>query len=77
MLQLLATRHVPERNAIIGVIASCWPSHLVGWARFCAWVCPVNIVTDAASALRRKLDIRGGGDMPRQTRYWILALILV
>jgi ferredoxin-type protein NapH len=48
----------------------------VGGRVYCAWVCPVNIVTDAASALRRRLDIRGGGDLPRQTRYWMLALIL-
>ena len=77
MLQLLATRHVPERNAIIGVCIVLAFYLLVGGRVYCAWVCPVNIVTDTASALRRKLDIRGGGDMPRQTRYWILALILV
>jgi ferredoxin-type protein NapH len=77
MLQSLLARHVPERNAIIGVSLVLLFYMLVGGRSFCAWVCPVNIVTDCASALRRKLDIRGGGDMPRQTRYWILALILV
>ena len=76
MLQLLATRHVPERNAIIGVCIVLAFYLLVGGRVYCAWVCPVNIVTDAASALRRRLDIRGGGDLPRQTRYWMLALIL-
>jgi len=77
MLQSLLTRHVPERNAVIGVCIVLAFYLLVGGRVYCAWVCPVNIVTDTASALRRKLDIRGGGDMPRQTRYWILALILV
>ena len=77
LLQSLATGHTPERNAIIGVSLVLLFYFLVGGRSYCAWVCPVNIVTDAASALRRKLDIRGGGDMPRQTRYWILALILV
>ncbi|WP_404300813.1 quinol dehydrogenase ferredoxin subunit NapH [Alicycliphilus denitrificans] len=77
MLQSLLARHVPERNALIGVAIVLAFYLLVGGRVYCAWVCPVNIVTDAASALRRKLDIRGGGDMPRQTRYWILALILV
>ncbi|MBK7052619.1 MAG: quinol dehydrogenase ferredoxin subunit NapH [Rhodoferax sp.] len=77
MLQSLLARHVPERNAIIGVSLVLLFYMLVGGRSFCAWVCPVNIVTDCASAMRRKLDIRGGGDMPRQTRYWILALILV
>lgn len=28
---------------------------LLGGRGFCAWVCPVNIVTDAANYLRRKL----------------------
>jgi ferredoxin-type protein NapH len=77
LLQSLATAHAPERNAIIGVVIVLLFYMLVGGRAYCAWVCPVNIVTDAASALRRKLDIRGGGDLPRQTRYWLLALILV
>ena len=77
MLQSLISGHVPERNAIIGVAVVLLVYLLVGGRSYCAWVCPMNIVTDTASALRRKLDIRGGGDMPRQTRYWILALILI
>ena len=77
MLQSLVTGHVPERNAIIGMCLVLAFYLLVGGRTYCAWVCPMNIVTDAASALRRKLDIRGGGDMPRNTRYWILALILL
>ncbi len=76
MLQSLLTGHAPERNAIIGVAIVLAFYLLVGGRVYCAWVCPVNIVTDAASALRRRLDIRGGGDLPRQTRYWMLALIL-
>ena len=77
LLQSLLTRHVPERNAILGALIITAFYLLVGGRAYCAWVCPVNMVTDAASALRRRLDIRGGGDLPRQTRYWILGLILV
>ena len=77
LLQSLVTGHLPELNAVIGVVIVLLFYGLVGGRAYCAWVCPVNIVTDAASALRRKLDIRGGGDLPRQTRYWLLALILV
>lgn len=76
LLQSLVTGHVPERNAVIGVAIVLLVYLLLGGRSFCAWVCPVNVVTDAASALRRKLDIRGGADMPRQTRYWILGLVL-
>jgi ferredoxin-type protein NapH len=77
LLQSLLTRHVPERNAILGAGLIAVFYLLVGGRVFCAWVCPVNIVTDAASVLRRWFGIRGGGDIPRATRYWILALILL
>lgn len=77
LLQSLLARHVPERNAIIGALLVTLFYLLVGGRAYCAWVCPVNIVTDAASALRRKWDIRGGADLPQATRYWILGLILL
>ncbi len=77
LLQSLLTGHVPERNAIVGALVILALYLTVGGRVFCAWVCPVNVVTDAASALRRRLDIRGGADMPRATRYWLLGLILL
>jgi ferredoxin-type protein NapH len=76
LLQSLLTAHAPERNAVIGAVLVLLFYVLVGGRSYCAWVCPVNIVTDTASALRHKLNIRGGGDMPRSTRFWLLALIL-
>jgi ferredoxin-type protein NapH len=41
-------------------------------------VCPVNIVTDAAAWLRRRLGLKGG-KAPRggSTRYWLLGFVLV
>jgi ferredoxin-type protein NapH len=77
LLQSLLARHVPERNAIIGVLIVLVFYGLVGGRVYCSWVCPVNLVTDAASALRRRWDIRGGGDLPREARFWLLGLILV
>jgi ferredoxin-type protein NapH len=77
LLQVLVTRHTPERNAVIGALIVLAFYAVVGGRVFCSWVCPVNAVTDAASSLRRRLDIRGGADMPRETRLWMLALILV
>lgn len=77
LLQSLLARHVPERNALIGAAIIFVFYLAVGGRVYCAWVCPVNLVTDAASALRRRLDIRGGADLTRATRYWILGLILL
>lgn len=76
LLQVLLTRHTPERNAVIGALIVLAFYAVVGGRVFCAWVCPLNIVTDAASSLRRTLDIRGGAEVPRSARYWLLGLIL-
>jgi len=38
---------------------------LVGGRVFCSWVCPVNLVTDLAFWLRRKLGLKGGLVYPR------------
>jgi len=77
LLQSLLSRHVPERNALMGALIISLFYLAVGGRVYCSWVCPVNLVTDAASALRRRLDIRGGSALPRATRYWILGLILL
>ena len=77
LLQSLLTRHAPERNALIGAAIVLVFYALVGGRAYCGWVCPVNLVTDAAAALRRRWDIRGGADMPRETRFWMLGLILL
>ncbi len=64
-------------DAVIGaaiVLAFYW---LVGGRVYCSWVCPVNMVTDAADWLRRKFDIKGGARFHRHTRLWMLALVLI
>jgi ferredoxin-type protein NapH len=50
---------------------------LVGGRVYCSWVCPVNIVTDAAQWLRRRLGLGLGARLRRETRYGILAATLV
>jgi ferredoxin-type protein NapH len=50
---------------------------LVGGRVYCSWVCPVNIVTDAAFWLRTRLKLVGGTRFSRNLRYWILGLVLV
>jgi ferredoxin-type protein NapH len=49
----------------------------VGGRAFCAWVCPVNIVTDFAHWLRTRLGLRGNTRIHRNTRYWLLAAVLM
>jgi hypothetical protein len=77
LLQSLLTRHLPETRAFVGAAIVLAFYLLLGGRVFCAWVCPVNMVTDAAAWLRGRLGIKGGAHVSRKTRYWILAMTLV
>ncbi len=76
-LQSLLARHQPEPKALLGAAIVLVFYALVGGRVFCAWVCPMNPVSDAAAWLRDRLGIKGGAHVSRQTRYWILALALL
>ncbi|HJV73650.1 MAG TPA: quinol dehydrogenase ferredoxin subunit NapH [Noviherbaspirillum sp.] len=77
LLQSLMTGHVPEKLALIGVAIVVTFYFLVGGRVYCSWVCPVNMVTDSASWLRRRLGIRDSARLSRNTRYWMLAMTLL
>ena len=77
LLQSLLTRHLPETKAFLGAAIVLAFYLLVGGRVFCSWVCPVNMVTDAAAWLRQRLGIKGGAHVSRRTRYWILGLTLL
>ena len=50
---------------------------LVGGRVFCSWVCPVNVVTDASAALRRRLGLAVGRAPRPALRYWLLGAVLL
>ena len=77
LLQSLLAGHAPERNALIGVVIVLAFYAFVGGRIFCSWVCPVNLVTDAADWLRERLGIKGGAHISRSARFWILGLTLL
>jgi len=77
LAQSLAAGHAPGKKALIGVAIVLVSYLLVGGRAYCAWVCPMNLVTDAAAWLRAKLGIRAGAYLSRSTRYWILAMTFV
>lgn len=77
LLQSLATGHVPEKMALVGVAIVAAFYFLVGGRVYCSWVCPVNMVTDSAAWLRQRLGIKGGARIARSTRYWMLAMTLL
>jgi len=80
-LQMLAAGAVLAADLLMGVAIITVFYLLVGGRAFCSWVCPINMVTDAANFLRRKLEIDRvqGVKQPasRNMRYWVLALSLI
>jgi len=77
IMQSWAAGYMPYQDALIGVAIVVAFYLLVGGRVFCSWVCPVNPITDAAAALRRKLGIKGGRAPAASTRYWLLGSLLV
>jgi len=75
-LQVLASGLVPAAEAFIGVAVVVGFYLLLGRV-FCSWVCPVNLITDAAYWLRERLGIRGGVHFSRNLRFWMLGLVLL
>lgn len=67
----------PAVSGLVGALLVLVFYALVGGRVFCSWVCPVNLVTDLAAWLGRRLDIRPGGRLSRELRYWLLALVLL
>ncbi len=77
LLQTIAAGHVPFRDALLGTAIVVAFYLLVGGRSYCAWVCPVNLVTDAAGWLRNKFKLKGGHTPHPATRYWLLAGTLI
>ncbi len=75
-LQMLVAHRGTEASALIGVAWVVAFYALVGGRLYCSWVCPVNVVTDAASWLRRRLNIRTGRP-PMALRVALVPCILV
>ena len=77
VLQTLLTGHLPHATALIGGAIVLAFYLLVGGRVFCAWVCPVNVVTDAAAWTRRRLGIKTGRVPDANTRLWLLGGLLI
>ncbi|ENK3144854.1 quinol dehydrogenase ferredoxin subunit NapH [Vibrio alginolyticus] len=77
VLQALATGHVPEFNALLGVVIVVVFYAILAPRAFCAWVCPLNIVTDLAAWLRRKLNIKASYRWSLVIRYWLIPVLML
>ena len=77
VLQQLLTMHVLDREVLIGASIILGFYAVIGGRTFCGWVCPVNLVTDAAGWLRAKLRVPDFCSLSRNVRYCCLALALI
>ena len=77
LLQTLFAGHGAEQTALLGGALVTGFYLLVGGRAYCAFVCPMNIVTDAANWLAQRLDTGKGWQPKRETRLWLLGAALV
>ncbi len=77
VLQILLTGVLPKTEILIGALVIVALYGLIAGRAFCAWVCPLNMVTDLASWLRRRSSLKNALQLPRSTRYIVLTAALV
>jgi len=81
VLQMLFAGATLATDLLVGALIVTLFYLVIGGRAFCSWVCPINLVTDAANYTRRKLQINRiqGPKQPasRNIRYWMLGLSLV
>jgi len=80
VLQMFFAGAVLAGDLIIGALIIAVFYAIVGGRVFCSWVCPINMVTDLANYLRRKLQMQQVAKKPpisRSVRYWVLGLSLI
>jgi len=77
MLQALMAGNFPATEGLIGVVIVVVFYLLIGGRVYCSWMCPVNIVTDVAAWVRRKLGLKVSSPFSRSSRYWLLGLTLI
>jgi ferredoxin-type protein NapH len=77
LAQVMASGHWPSASALIGAAIVVLFYAMVGGRVFCSWVCPVNVVTDTAAWLRRRLRISSGRAPRRSLRLALAAALLL
>ncbi len=76
-LQIFFTGHVLHKDVLIGAAIVTAIYLLLGARVWCSWVCPINMVTDLAGWIRKRLQIKDTFRLRRKLRYLILGLSLI
>ena len=78
-LQMFFAGAVIATDILIGAIVVLFVYSVIGGRFFCSWVCPVNIITETAAWLRRKLNFtkkENTVSFSRNIRYWVIVVSL-
>jgi ferredoxin-type protein NapH len=73
-LQIFFSAHLLNKDVLLGTGIILLVYLFLGGRIFCSWICPLNIVTDLAAWLRRRLKIGGHFRLPRSLRYGLMLL---
>ncbi len=76
-VQTLAALSSVEQTLLTGAVIIAVFYFVFGGRIYCAWVCPINIVTDTADWLRRRLNIKSSIVLSRNNRTILLVAILI
>jgi ferredoxin-type protein NapH len=76
-LQIFFTGHVLHKDVLIGAAIVSIIYLLLGARVWCSWVCPINMVTDLAGWIRKRLQIKDTFRLRRKLRYVIFGLSLI
>lgn len=76
-LQSIVAGHQMGTVASIGAVTIFVFYAVVGGRAYCSWVCPINVITDAAFWLRNKLGLNLSWQPKKHIRNWLLFMTLV
>ncbi len=78
-LQILVSGFILATDVLVGGLVVLVFYALLGGRTFCAWVCPLNLVSDLALWLKRKIKWQNQWqwNINKRARYYILGLSLV
>ena len=80
LIQMFFAGAIISFDLVLGALFVLFFYMIVGGRAFCSWVCPVNMITDLANFLRRKLgfnQIQKKQPASRNIRYWVIAISLI
>jgi len=77
ILQSFSAGHVVASTGLIGAAIVVVTYLLVGGRVYCSFVCPMNLVTDAARWFAKKFDLPKGWQPSRHARLWTLGTVMI